>query len=247
MDATGPKPIQRVAAVLQAKQHLVFFAISLSALTLSVPLAVSWARESAPFDELLARAPQALHEAVLSRQVWLAALVAAYLLVFTWFRAAYLRSLVGRFRLRPEDATQFARLLVLEVVVEVLGALSAWSVAGGVGALALAAGFGLFIANLALLYADYAIVVSGIGPARATAASLACLRRNAGISLLIVLAVVLVQWATIYLLDAGATGSLLRSLPVLVLYLVAVGIITFVVDVVLTVIYLRTTEEEARG
>ena len=104
---------------------------------------------SAPFDELLARAPQALHEAVLSRQVWLAALVAAYLLVFTWFRAAYLRSIVGPFRLRPQDATQFARLLALRGRRRGV-ALSAWSVAGGVG-VALAAGLGLFIANLALL------------------------------------------------------------------------------------------------
>ncbi len=242
MDATGPTTFQRVAAVLRAKQHMVFFAISLSVFTTAVPLIVSWARDDAPFAGLLDRSPAVLYDAAQSRALWLAAAVALYLLVFTWFRAGYLRSLVGRFHLRPQDGAQFLRLLALEIAVETLGALSVWSASGGVGTVAAVVGLALFLANLALLYADYAIVISALGPVRAVSASLTCLRRNPGLSFAVVLAAVLFQWGAFSLLHLLATGSLARSLPVLVVYVVLLGVATFVADVILIVVYLKTTE-----
>src|SRR5450756_1746777 len=173
MDGTRPTLPQRVTAVLHAKQYLVFFAIGLYALDFAVPIASAWLYRREPPAELLRNTWGPLADAVAARSAVIAAFFVVYLLVGTWLRAGYIRSLVGPFHLRPTDRRQFLRLLVLVLALEVVGALAAGAIAlaGDDLLLTNAVVLGLLAFYFVVLYADYIIVIADVGPLRAVALS----------------------------------------------------------------------------
>src|SRR5450759_4116953 len=169
MDETRPTLPQRVTAVLNSTHYIVFFAIGLYALDFAVPIASAWLYRREPPAELLRNTWGPLADAVAARSAVIAAFFVLYLLVATWLRAGYIRSLVGAFHLRPADRRQFLRLLALELALEVVGALAAGAIvlAGDDALLANAVVLGLLAFYFVVLYADYIIVIADVGPLRA--------------------------------------------------------------------------------
>ena len=244
MDGTRPTLPQRVTAVLHAKQYLVFFAIGLYALDFAVPIASAWLYRREPPAELLRNTWGPLADAVAARSAVIAAFFVVYLLVGTWLRAGYIRSLVGPFHLRPADRRQFLRLLALELALEVVGALAAGAIvlAGDDLLLANAVVFGLLAFYFVVLYAGYIIVIADVGPLRAVALSWRTVRATLIPSALILLAVTLLGNAAAGLLDENVTGSLARAAPMMLMQCVLMGGVVFVADVVLVVLYLNAAE-----
>jgi hypothetical protein len=243
MDGTGPTLPQRVTATLHAKQFLVFFAIGLYTLDFAASIVSAWLYRHEPLAELL-RARGPLADAVTARSATIAALFVVYLLVGTWLRAGYIRSLVGPFGLRPADRRQFLRLLVLLLALDVAGALVTGAIvlAGADALLVNAALLGLLALNLVVLYADYIIVIAGVGPLRAVALSWRTVRATPIPSALILLAVTLISTQSASLLDESVTGSLARALPMMLVQCVIMGSVLFVADVVLVVLYLDAAQ-----
>jgi hypothetical protein len=245
MDGTKTTLPQRVTAVLHAKQYLVFFAIGLYTLDLAVPLASAWLYRHEPFADLLRNTWGPLADAVAARSVLIAAFFVVYLLVGTWLRAGYIRSLVGPFHLRPADRRQFLRLLVLELALEVVGALAAGAIvlAGDDLLVANAVVLGLLAFYFVVLYTDYIIVIADVGPLRAVALSWRTVRAALIPSVVVLLAVTLLGNAATVLLDENVTGSLARALPMLLVQCVLMGGVVFVADVVLVTLYLSAVEK----
>jgi len=243
MDRTSHTLPQRVTAVLHARQYIVFFAIGLYTLDFAVALGSAWLYRHEPLAELLYnRGP--LADAVAARSVLILAVFIVYLLVGTWLRAGYIRSLVGPFCLRPADRRQFLRLLVFALALEIVGALAAGAfVLAGDDPLPVNAVFlGLLALNLVVLYADYVIVIAGVGPLRAVALSWRTVRAAPIPSALVLLSVNLLGiYATRYL-DQNLAGGLVRALPLMIVQCVIMGGVVFVADVVLVVLYLSATE-----
>jgi hypothetical protein len=244
MDGTKITLPQRVTAVLRAKQYLVFFAIGLYALDVAVPLVSAWLYRHEAFAELLHNTWGPLADAVAARSVLIGVIFIVYVLAVAWLRAGYIRSLVGPFHLRPADRRQFLRLLVLEVGLEIVGALSAGAIvlAGDDLLWANVVVLGLLVVYFVVLYADYIIVIADVGPLRAIVLSARTARVNLLASATILLAVTLLGNAAVGLLDESVTGSLARALPMLLLECVLMGSVVFVADVTLVVLYLRTAE-----
>src|SRR5450756_1806920 len=244
MDETRPTLPQRVTAVLHAKQYLVFFAIGLYALDFAVPIASAWLYRREPPAELLRNTWGPLADAVAARSAVIAAFFVVYLLVGTWLRAGYIRSLVGPFHLRPADRRQFLRLLALELALEVVGALAAGAIvlAGDDLLLANAVVFGLLAFYFVVLYADYIIVIADVGPLRAAALSWRTVRAALVPSVLILLTVTLLGDSASGVLNENVTVSLARALPMMVVQCVIMGGVVFVADVVLVVLYLNAAE-----
>jgi hypothetical protein len=244
MDGTRPTLPQRVTAVLHAKQYLVFFAIGLYALDFTVPLASAWLYRHGPLAELLRTTWGPLADAVAARSAVIAAVFVVYLLVGTWLRAGYIRSLVGPFHLRPADRRQFLRLLALQLTLEVVGALAAAAIvhAGDNVLLVNVALLGVLAFGLLVLYADYIIVIAGVGPLRAVALSWRTVRAAPIPSALILLGVTLLGNAATGLLNDSVTGSIERAMPMMLVQCVIMGAAVFVAEVVLVVIYLNAAE-----
>jgi len=244
MEGTGSTLPQRVNAVLHAKQYLVFFAIGLYALDFAVPIASAWLYRGEPLAELLRNTWGPLADAVAARSLLIAAFFIVYLLLGTWLRAGYIRSLVGPFTLRPADRRQFLRLLVLELALEVVGALAAGALvlAGDDPLVVNAVVLGLLAIYFVVLYSDYIIVIADVGPLRAVALSWRTVRATLVPSGLILLVVTLLANAAASLLDENFTVSLTRALPMMVVQCVIMGGVVFVADVVLVVLYLNAVE-----
>jgi hypothetical protein len=156
-----------------------------------------------------------LADAVAARSAVIAALFVVYLLVGTWLRAGYIRSLVGPFHLRPADRRQLLRLLVFVLALEIVGALAvgALVLAGDDALLVNAALLGLLAVNMVVLYADYIIVIAGVGPLRAVALSWRTVRAAPIPSAVILLAVTLISTLTASLLDENVTGASRERCP----------------------------------
>ena len=244
MDGTRHTLPQRVTAVLHAKQYLVFFAIGLYALDFAVPVVSAWLYRHEPLAELLRNTWGPLADAVAARSAVIAALFVGYLLAGTWLRAGYIRSLVGPFHLRPADRRQFLRLLVLELALEVVGALAAAAIvlAGDDLLLANAVVLGLLAVYFAVLYADYIIVIADVGPLRAIALSVRTVQATVVPSAVILVVVTLLGNAAAGLLDENVTGSLAQALPMMLVQCVIMGGVVFVADVVLVVLYINAAE-----
>jgi|GEM_PF-834288 len=244
MDGTRPTLPQRVTAVLHAKQYLVFFAIGLYVLDLAVPITSAWLYRRGPLAELLRNTWGPLADAVAARSMLIAAFFVVYLLVGTWLRAGYIRSLVGPFHLRPADRRQFLRLLVLELALEVVGALAAGAIAlaGDDLLLTNAVVLGLLAFYFVVLYSDYIIVIADVGPLRAVALSWRTVMATLVPSSLILLAVTLLGNAATGLLDESVSGSFARALPMMLVQCMIMGGVVFVADVVLVALYLNAAE-----
>ena len=240
MDRTSHTLPQRVTAVLHAKQYIAFFAIGLFALDFAVPIASAWLYRHEPLAELLRNTWGPLADAVAARSALIAALFIVYLLVGTWLRAGYIRSLVGAFHLRPADRRQFLRLLALELALKVVGALAAGALvlAGDDPLPAGAVVLGLLAFNFVVLYADYIIVIADVGPLRAVALSWRTVRATPAPSAMVFLAVTLLGYAAAGLVDENVTGSVARAMPMMLVQCVILGGVVFVADVVLVVLYL---------
>jgi hypothetical protein len=243
MDRTSHTLPQRVTAVLHARQHIVFFTIGLYALDFAVPVVSAWLYRHEPLAELLRnRGP--LADAVAARSVLIAGVFVAYLLAGTWLRAGYIRSLVGPFCLGPADRRQFLWLLGLELALEVFAALvaGAIAIAGGDVLLINAIFVGVLAFGLVVLYADYIIVIAGVGPLRALGLSWRMVRAAPIPSALVLLSVSLIGDYAARFLDGYVTGSLARALPMMIVQCVIMGGVLFVADVVLVVLYLNAAE-----
>jgi hypothetical protein len=151
---------------------------------------------------------------------------------------------VGPFRLRPADRRQFLRLLALQLALEVVGALAAGALvlSGDNALVANAVVLGLLAFYFVVLYADYIIVITDVGPLRAVALSLRTVRATLVPSALILLAVTLLGSAAAGLIDEKVTGSLARAMPMMLVQCVIMGGVVFVADVVLVVLYLNAAE-----
>jgi hypothetical protein len=243
MDVTRPTLLRRALAVLQAKQYLVFYAIPVYALVALVPLLLSWLHDGGSVDEILGRAQAPLYDVVAAPGVAAIVVVGAYLAVFTWFRAGYIRSIVGRFHARPQDGGQFASLLGLQLIIEAVSGVGAWVIVTTDDAtITTVTGVIVFVISIAIMYADYAIVITGLDPLRAIARSWACVGANLVLSTVLALAVNLIAIGAAALLGEAVVDGLPQALPLLVIYVVAMGVVTFVADVVLVVAYVQTVE-----
>ena len=244
MEGTEPTLPQRVNAVLHAKQYLVFFAIGLYALDFAVPIASAWLHRGEPLTELLRNTWGPLADAVATHSLLIAAFFIVYLLTATWLRAGYIRSLVGPFHMRPADRRQFLRLLVLELALEVVGALAAGALvlAGADPLIVDAVVLGLLAIYFVVLYADYIIVIADVGPLRAAALSWRTVRAALVPSVLILLTVTLLGDSASGILNENVTVSLARALPMMVVQCVIMGGVVFVADVALVVLYLDAAE-----
>jgi hypothetical protein len=245
MDGAKLTLAQRVNAVLRAKQYLVFFAIGLYALDFAVPLACGWLYRHEPVAKLLDDPRGPLAYAVAARSAVIAALFVAYLLVGMALRAGYIRSLVGHFHLGPASRRQFLRLVVLGLALEVVGALAAGAIvlAGNDLAPASLVVLGQLAIYLAVLYADYIIVIADVGPLRAVALSWRTVRVTLIPSALIFLATTVIVYYAAGLLDQNVTGSLALAAPMMLVQCMLMGGVSFVVDVVLVVLYLDAVEK----
>lgn len=235
MEATRPTLPQRVSAVLRARQYIVFYAIALYCLDVAVPLLSAWLYRREALPVLLGRVREPLADAVAARSALLFAVVIAYLLATAWFRAGYIRSLVGPWRLAPASTRQFLRLLGLEAAL-VLAAAAAglWST-GAPGVLAALAVFALYVVAL---YADYIIVLADSGPVTALARSWRVVRAAPLPSFAVLMTVTLLGMLTAMLPGDTAGDGLAGASPLLIVRCVLMGTVLFVADVVLVVLYL---------
>jgi hypothetical protein len=98
-------------------------------------------------------------------------------------------------------------------------------------------------ALLVLLYADYAIVISGLGFVAAVRRSWQTVEANWLLSVGVMLLSIL---ATIVIVAATATGAspLTGLLPLLAVQVVALGVVAFLTDVVLIVVYIDSMERQ---
>ncbi|MCX6362877.1 MAG: hypothetical protein NTW58_01650 [Actinobacteria bacterium] len=229
--------------MLHAKQYIVFFAIGLYTLDFAVALGSAWLYRHEPLAELLYnRGP--LADAVAARRAVIAAVFIVYLLVGTWLRAGYIRSLVGPFCLRPAGRRQFLRLLAFALALEIVGALAAgaFEVAGDHPLPVNAVFLGLLALNLVVLYADYIIVIADVGPLRAVALSWRTVRAAPIPSALVLLSVTILGYYAARFLHQNVTGGLARSMPLMIVQCTIMGGVMFVADVVLVVLYLDAAE-----
>jgi hypothetical protein len=244
MSATRPTLPQRVTAVLSAKQRLVFFSIGLFALDVGVPIVSAWMHRGGPLPDLLYNSWGPLADAVAARSVLIGLVWIAYVLVMTWLRAGYIRSLVGKFHLRPADTRQFLNLLGLELILEAVGALGVWGlVLAGQSVLAAnLVAFGQLAVYLVVLYADYIVIIAGVGPLRGIRLSLRMDRIRFLPSAGILLVVTLLGQLSSGLLGESVIGDLAHALPMLLVQCVLMGALIFAADVVLVVLYLDAVE-----
>jgi hypothetical protein len=244
MNATRPTLPQRVTAVLKAREYVVFFAIGLFALDVAVPIVSAWMHRGGPFAELMYNSWGPLADAVAARSVLIGAVWVVYILVVTWLRAGYIRSLVGPVHFRPASGRQFLNLLVFQVLLEVVGALGVWgfAAAGDDAVAANLVAFGELAVYFVVLYADYIIVLGGVGPLRGIRLSLRMIRLRFLLSAGLLLLVTLVGQLSAGMLGENVITGLWRALPLLLVQSVLMGALVFVADVVLVVLYQDAVE-----
>ena len=144
--------------------------------------------------------------------------------MYSWFRGGYIRSIVGRFHLRPHDGGQFASLLGLQTILEVVSGLAVWViVATDDATVATVTDLVLFGLFFAIMYADYAIVITGLDPARAIARSWTCVGANLLFSGAVAVAVRLIGTVAAVLVARLVTDGLVDALPILVIDVVVMG------------------------
>ena len=138
---------------------------------------------------------------------------------------------------------QFGRLLALMLLFE--GAFAASTGLMNAQQGAAAANLMLLVFLLLTLvgfYADYAIVISNVGPLVGIRRSLQTVRATLGLSVgLVVLATLLFDGIGA-LLTAFTSGSLAVIAPLLVIRVFLFGSLTFMLDVVLVLIYIQAIE-----
>ncbi len=237
---------QRIGRLLRAKEFLVFYATGLGLLDIGAPLATGWLFRHRSLATLLGTGNTVAGDAASARGVAVIAVAVGYLLVSAFFTAGYLRSLLGRLHWGPRDARQFARLFGLIVLVA--------AVSWGFAALQLAAGdhFGdsaalvlvlaiQTIVDVPLLYAEYAIVASNVGVARALVRSTRTFAANAFVSLVVIFSLFYVS-ILLWQLLPGDSGRALALGPTVLVHVLVWGSASFLADVVLLSVYIDSIE-----
>ena len=255
MEMNGATLPRRVIMLLRAKLHLALFAIALQLLDFAAPLLASWLLTRRSAAALLDSNPSLLGALGRGAPLMLlaaAAVVFAAVALTAFFRAGYIRSLVGRLHLAPADGAQFRSLTDLVLVVAVVDWLASAAASAALQHLApgwqrqaalLLTQLVALAALLVLLYADYAIVVSGLGFVAAVRRSWQTVEANwllsVGVILVSILAAGLIVAATT--VEASPLTSLL---PLLAAQVVALGLVAFLADVVLIVVYIDSMERQ---
>ena len=235
---------QRISATIRAKQHLVFFAFVLAVLDFGAPLLADWLNHHRSLAGIIADG-HSLFETLNSPGA--VGVAVGFLLLTAWLRSGYIRSLVGTLHMNPQNGLQFASMVGLQVVTY------GWYWLSNVGQRATASsGFYLFVyaasmvAFFALLYADFAIVVSGLDPVTAIRRSWKTAISNLPVSVGVLLGANLVLLLLQSLLiDPRLTGSLADMLLLLAVRELATGGILFVTDVILVMVYIDAIESGA--
>jgi hypothetical protein len=257
--------LPRVGAILRAKQYVVFFAIALYALDYAAPRVTGRLRHGGSLADVLSRLGSPFVDAFAGRSLLIAGVAIGVAAVTAFFRAGYIRSIVGRFHVGARDGRQFRRLFGLQLAIQAVLAVSV--VLGDrlptepsgldlTSTFAALAGTLLIVAvSLVIAYADYAIVVSDLGLRAGLVRSWRVFRLNPLVTMLAFLAVTLLGGLVTALGSGRMTGwitGLLQALPGMVVEVVLFGLVLFVADVVLIVVYLETMEsgrlkEDHRG
>lgn len=243
--------LPRVGAILRAKQYVVFFAIALYALDYAAPLVSGRLRHGGSLTDVIQRLGSPFVDAAAGRSLAIAGLALGVAAVTAFFRAGYIRSIIGRFHVAPRDARQFGRLFGLQLAIEAVVAVSvvlgdqlpadpadlAWT--GGLAALA---GTVLTVAvSLVIAYADYAIVVSGVSLWGGLTNSWRVFRLNP-LPTMVAFVTVTVLGGLVTAVGSGWMTGLPQALPGMVIEVVLFGLVLFAADVFLIVVYLETVE-----
>ena len=239
--------LSRIAAVLRAKQFVVFFGIALYLLDIVVPLLTGWLAVRRPLADLAGATNTPLNDVFAHPGVPITIVLAAYLLVSGWLRCGYIRSIVGRFHLGPVNRSQFGTMLLLQTALLCVGAglVVAADRAGTDSALSLVLLAVFVFASLIALYADYAIVISGAGVVGALRQSWHTVRANLVPSLLVIMLLGTLTGQIAQSLLDSAQGTWSAVLPTILLAVVVAGSLTFVGDVILIMIYVTSIERGA--
>jgi hypothetical protein len=234
---------QRISSTLAAKQHLVSYATLLAVLDFAVPLLGGWVQRRSPLAALIASAHSPLY-LLGSPSVSVALLLASYIAAVAWLRAGYIRSIVGSLHLGPQSTRQWASMAGLLIIT--YGASAALDV--GVGATSQSGWLSLIeiaqlVITFVLLYADYAIVISGLNPMTAIQRSWVTAVRMLLPSLGVMFFFTLIEgFALPGLIDPHLVGSFADMLPLLAVRLIASGAVSFIADVALIIIYIEAIE-----
>lgn len=237
----------RIFSTLHAKQLLVLYAIGLFALDITAPLVAAWFYSPRPFSEVFAESGAAFYVFIDAPSVVGIVIIAASLLAIAWFRCGYIRSIVGKPHTGPATGTQFLGMLGVLLITDLiqlgLDALQrAISSNDYVGMLVGLLQLGLY---LFLLYADYAVVISGVDPLTALYRSWQTVRANVSASLLILVGTTLLTILIALLIDPRLQGGLGDMLGLFVVRIVALGAVSFVTDVALISVYIDSIERHA--
>jgi hypothetical protein len=238
---------QRISLTLRAKQSLVFYAILLFAIDFWVPPVAALLHDHRALADLLSEAPPLFAGLFSAPGLSLAAIVLANLLLVSWLRCGYIRSIVGTLHLRPQDGFQFLSMLGLEVITEAVrwAGWLGYDTAGRSQSLTSVFYVVLLGVYFVLLYADYAIVISGVDPITAIHRSWTAATQNAFVSLVVLLGVTLVSYLMAALLDTSMGHGVSAVLAPTIIHVLAMGTVTFVADVSLIVTYIASVERGA--
>jgi hypothetical protein len=255
MEMNGATLPRRVIMLLRAKLHLALFAIALHLLDFAAPLMASWLLTRRSAAALLDKNPTLLGALGDGGGAPLGLVAAAAVVFLTvaltaFFRAGYIRSLVGRFHLAPADRAQFRAMTDLVLVVAVIDWLASAAASAALDRLAteaqqqaalLLVQLVALVTLLVLLYADYAIVVSGLGFVAAVRRSWQTVEANRLISVGVILVAVLASGLIVAATTVEAR-PLIGLLPLLAAQVVVLGLVAFLADVVLIVVYIDSME-----
>jgi len=247
MEMNGQSLVGRIAQTLHARQFLVFYAIGLFALDFTAPLAATSLGDPRPLSQIFTESGAGIFALIENPTAAGIGILAGSLLALSWLRCGYIRSIVGRLHLGPAGARQFLGMLGIMLITQLvqlgLDALQRAIVAAdwaGILVALLQLGVSLF-----LLYADYAVVISGLDPFTALYRSWQTVRANLMPSLLIIVAATLLTMLIALLIDPELDGGLGDVAGLLVVRVVAIGAVAFVSDVALIVVYVDSVERGA--
>jgi hypothetical protein len=248
MQPTASRLLSRTATLLRAKERLVFYAIALYALDVGAPFLTSWFADHKPLAALLQNDNSPLWDVIAHPGVVVVLVSLIYFAAVAWFRAGYIRSIIGARHFGARDGAQFGALFLLMMALAGLGDAFGYAIAragDGVNAVTVLLPLAALGLTMVLQYTDYVIVISGGGPLAAARRSLATVRANLAISVLILIAIQLIVSFVLTTTADAASGPWRQVLPLVVIRLVSVGSVSFVADVALVSVYIDSIERGA--
>jgi hypothetical protein len=247
MEVNRHRLAARISTTLRAKQFLVFYAILLFGIDFAVPLLALWTYSPHAFADLLADARTPFSIFIDAPDPLSIAVVLSGVLLISWLRCGYIRSIVGRMHYGPTNALQFISMLGILLITDLvqLGLDELSQAVGSVALSGMLVGLVQLAAYLLLLYADYAVVISDVDPITALRRSFHVVRANVTMSLVILLSVTVLSIVIAMFIDPAINGTLARSLGLVVVRTVAMGAVAFIADVALIMIYIDTAERGA--